>query len=38
MPFAQFHYPFENKEKFEQNFPGDFIVEYVLQVRAWFTT
>lgn len=36
MPFAQFHYPFENKEKFEQNFPGDFIVEYVGQVRAWF--
>ena len=36
MPFAQFHYPFENKEKFEKNFPGDFIVEYVGQVRAWF--
>jgi isoleucyl-tRNA synthetase len=36
MPFAQFHYPFENKEKFESNFPGDFIVEYVGQVRAWF--
>ena len=36
MPFAQFHYPFENVEKFEQNFPGDFIVEYVGQVRAWF--
>ncbi len=36
MPFAQFHYPFENIEKFEQNFPGDFIVEYVGQVRAWF--
>jgi isoleucyl-tRNA synthetase len=36
MPFAQFHYPFENKEKFERNFPGDFIVEYVGQVRAWF--
>lgn len=36
MPFAQFHYPFENEEKFEQNFPGDFIVEYVPQVRAWF--
>jgi len=36
MPFAQFHYPFENKEKFEQNFPGDFIVEYIGQVRAWF--
>ncbi len=36
MPFAQFHYPFKNVEKFEQNFPGDFIVEYVPQVRAWF--
>ena len=36
MPFAQFHYPFENTEKFETNFPGDFIVEYVPQVRAWF--
>lgn len=36
MPFAQFHYPFENKEKFENSFPGDFIAEYVGQVRAWF--
>ena len=36
MPFAQFHYPFENTEKFELNFPGDFIAEYVGQVRAWF--
>jgi len=36
MPFAQFHYPFENKEKFEANFPGDFITEYVGQTRAWF--
>jgi isoleucyl-tRNA synthetase len=36
MPFAQFHYPFENKEKFESSYPGDFIVEYVGQVRAWF--
>ena len=36
MPFAQFHYPFENKAKFEANFPGDFIVEYIGQVRAWF--
>jgi len=36
MPFAQFHYPFENVEKFEENFPGDFIAEYVGQVRAWF--
>ena len=36
MPFAQLHYPFEDKEKFEQNYPADFIVEYVGQVRAWF--
>lgn len=36
MPFAMHHYPFENSEKFEQNFPGDFISEYVGQVRAWF--
>jgi isoleucyl-tRNA synthetase len=36
MPFAQFHYPFENAAKFEQSFPGDFIVEYIGQVRAWF--
>lgn len=36
MPFAQFHYPFENVQKFEENFPGDFIVEYIGQVRAWF--
>ncbi len=36
MPFAQLHYPFENKEKFECNYPADFIVEYVGQVRAWF--
>jgi isoleucyl-tRNA synthetase len=36
MPFAQFHYPFENKQKFDENFPGDFIVEYIGQVRAWF--
>jgi len=36
MPFAQIHYPFENKQRFEANFPGDFIVEYIGQVRAWF--
>lgn len=36
MPFAQLHYPFENKEKFEANYPGDFISEYIGQVRAWF--
>ncbi|HEX9679271.1 MAG TPA: isoleucine--tRNA ligase [Candidatus Saccharimonadales bacterium] len=36
MPFAQFHYPFENVDKFESSFPGDFIAEYIGQVRAWF--
>lgn len=36
MPFAQLHYPFENKEKFESNYPADFIIEYIGQVRAWF--
>ncbi|MFZ2664600.1 MAG: class I tRNA ligase family protein, partial [Patescibacteria group bacterium] len=36
MPFAQIHYPFENQEKFEKNFPGDYIVEYKGQIRAWF--
>ncbi|HEY6472458.1 MAG TPA: isoleucine--tRNA ligase, partial [Acidimicrobiales bacterium] len=36
MPFAQVHYPFENQDWFEHHFPGDFIVEYVNQSRAWF--
>ncbi len=36
MPYAQDHYPFENKEKMESAFPADFIVEYIGQVRAWF--
>lgn len=36
MPWSQIHYPFENKEKFEANYPGDYIVEYIAQVRAWF--
>ncbi|MGO3358029.1 MAG: class I tRNA ligase family protein, partial [Bifidobacterium crudilactis] len=36
MPFAQFHYPFENKEYFEQHFPCDYIVEYIGQTRGWF--
>ena len=36
MPYAQIHYPFENKDKFEQSYPGDYIVEYIPQVRAWF--
>ncbi len=38
MPYAQVHYPFENKEWFEENFPADFIVEYVGQTRGWFYT
>ncbi|MBR6898053.1 MAG: isoleucine--tRNA ligase [Lachnospiraceae bacterium] len=36
MPFAQYHYPFENKELFEKNFPADFISEAVDQTRGWF--
>lgn len=36
MPFAQYHYPFENKEKFEANFPSDFISEAQDQTRGWF--
>ncbi|NMB57034.1 isoleucine--tRNA ligase [Candidatus Beckwithbacteria bacterium] len=36
MPYGQRHYPFENKEAFEANFPADFIVEYIAQTRAWF--
>jgi len=36
MPFAQWHYPFENKDKFEDNFPADFISEAVDQTRGWF--
>jgi isoleucyl-tRNA synthetase len=36
MSFAQIHYPFDNQEKFEKNYPGDYIVEYKGQVRAWF--
>ncbi len=36
MPFAQFHYPFENKDFFEKNFPAQFVAEYIGQVRAWF--
>ncbi len=38
MPFAQVHYPFENKELFERTFPADFIVEYIAQTRGWFYT
>ncbi|KFI57663.1 isoleucyl-tRNA synthase [Bifidobacterium gallicum DSM 20093 = LMG 11596] len=36
MPFAQFHYPFENKQYFEEHFPSDFVVEYIGQTRGWF--
>lgn len=38
MTFAQVHYPFENKEWFENHFPADFIVEYIAQTRGWFYT
>lgn len=38
MPYAQMHYPFENKKFFEDNFPADFITEYVAQTRGWFYT
>lgn len=38
MPYAQWHYPFENREKFEENFPADFIAEGVDQTRGWFFT
>lgn len=36
MPFAQAHYPFEKKEWFNKNFPGDFVAEYIAQTRTWF--
>ena len=38
MPFAQVHYPFENRDWFETHFPADFITEYVAQTRGWFYT
>ena len=38
MPYAQLHYPFENKDRFESNFPADFIAEGVDQTRGWFFT
>jgi isoleucyl-tRNA synthetase len=38
MPYAQWHYPFENEEKFQRNFPADFIAEGVDQTRGWFYT
>jgi len=36
MPYAQVHYPFENRQWFDDHFPGDFIVEYIGQTRGWF--
>ena len=38
MPYAQLHYPYENKERFEENFPADFIAEGLDQTRGWFYT
>ena len=38
MPFAQLHYPFENKELFDTNFPAQFISEAIDQTRGWFYT
>ena len=38
MPFAQWHFPFENTQWFEQHYPADFIVEYIGQTRGWFYT
>jgi isoleucyl-tRNA synthetase len=36
MPFAEYHYPFDQKEVFESRFPAQFIAEYIAQTRAWF--
>ncbi|MBX4186993.1 MAG: class I tRNA ligase family protein [Candidatus Doudnabacteria bacterium] len=36
MPFAEYHYPFDQKEIFESRFPGQFVAEYIAQTRAWF--
>jgi len=36
MPFAEYHYPFENKKTFENRFPAQFVAEYIAQTRAWF--
>ncbi|WP_205878421.1 isoleucine--tRNA ligase [Mycobacterium camsae] len=38
MPYAQVHYPFENRDWFDSHYPGDFIVEYIGQTRGWFYT
>jgi len=37
MPFAEYHYPFENKEAFESRLPAQFVAEYIAQTRAWFS-
>ncbi|OGL65739.1 hypothetical protein A3B21_01195 [Candidatus Uhrbacteria bacterium RIFCSPLOWO2_01_FULL_47_24] len=36
MPFAEFHFPFENQEEFKRRYPADFVAEYIAQTRAWF--
>ncbi len=36
MPFAEYHYPFDQKKTFESRFPGQFVAEYIAQTRAWF--
>jgi isoleucyl-tRNA synthetase len=36
MPFAEYHYPFENEKEFKQHFPAQFVAEYIAQTRAWF--
>ncbi len=36
MPFAEYHYPFENKDEFKKHFPAQFVAEYIAQTRAWF--
>jgi isoleucyl-tRNA synthetase len=36
MPFAEYHYPFENKKEFKDHFPAQFVAEYIAQTRAWF--
>jgi len=38
MPYAQIHYPFENKDFFDKSFPSDYIIEYIGQTRGWFYT
>jgi isoleucyl-tRNA synthetase len=38
MPYGYIHYPFENQELFERNFPGDFVAEGLDQTRGWYTS